>query len=172
MTLRLEVRNDTDTLVGRAGYRFDPHSVREDVEVVSSYVREILDCPQLTAVVIHADSASEVPEGVEVRPNATAEAVRLAKRRGLGLFSIGGTGEGGRILKGDVEAHLSREEASTAEERAIVSTLDPPEVQREAERQAIEEMYVSAAGVRAEPTVPDGMVEPRAERGAQEKKGD
>lgn len=50
------------------------------------------------------ESPEETPEG---DVDATPEAIELAKEKEIDLKGVKGTGEGGRILKGDVEAAVS-----------------------------------------------------------------
>lgn len=52
------------------------------------------------------------PPAADEPPNATDGAVQLAEAEGVDLAEVTGTGSGGRITKGDVEAFLkSREDA-------------------------------------------------------------
>ena len=40
------------------------------------------------------------------KPNATRAAVDLADEKGINIFNVEGSGDGGRITKSDVEQHL------------------------------------------------------------------
>lgn len=136
--LNVSVTNETDRLVGRANHGFAPGE-NDPVEVPASRLCEITECAYLTAVVVGADDPMEVPPDVEVVYNATDAAVELAHKHGVNPFAVEGTGQNGQVTVGDVEAHVKEGSAREAITPVVgqASTLDPPEVQREAERQAM-----------------------------------
>lgn len=108
MTVRADVSNTSDVVIGRAGYRFDPGQTREGCEFSASQLPEVYQHPDLTVSVVSADSPGELPDdpevwGIEIGIKANKAAQDLADEHGVNLFGVEGTGSGGQILKSDVE---------------------------------------------------------------------
>jgi len=90
---------------GPAGFFVVPTDILNQAEedTVRRLVEEILRDHGLISRPVEVPAGSE-PQG------ATTQAVGLARERGIDLDDVQGTGPGGRITKGDVEAALAERE--------------------------------------------------------------
>jgi pyruvate/2-oxoglutarate dehydrogenase complex dihydrolipoamide acyltransferase (E2) component len=153
MALTLDVTNTHSGAVSRAGYLFEAGETLEGIEVDVSRLHELTDAPTLDVTIVAADSSTEIPEGVNVKPRASDAALKAAEDQGVDIWAVDGSGKDGQVTKDDVARYAAdpANKAQTLEDHYLelhrlgggtseVTSLSDPDEQRAAMEKSIQEL--------------------------------
>lgn len=138
--LEVKVTNNHDRLVGRVNHAFAPGE-NDPVKVPASRIGELTGCKYFDVVVVGADNKAEIPSGVAVAYDATDEAVELARKTGVDISALEGSGKDGKVLVSDVKSAAATSDGGRKPGDPVIglaSTDDPDPDQAEAELVAAE----------------------------------
>lgn len=166
--LRVKVTNNGSTTVGRLNQVFDSGQTKEFDLDMGWRLSEVVSHPDLAVEIVSADPG-EVPAEFtnKLALNVTDSAREYADKNNVNLADVRGSGKDGRITVDDVKSHAdARFDAGQAADR-IVSTMDSPEAQREAEKQA--QRRSADPGTPHRPREDDPLAEPQVSADQQQR---